>query len=54
MFTPIEKVPIDLNFREAIVHAGNEVLMGVDINILLIVSNPQGFLDEQLRAYPIY
>jgi hypothetical protein len=38
--------------EEAAVHAGHEVLMEVDDNILLIAVNPQGILDEQLRPRP--
>ncbi len=31
-----------------------KVLIEVDINIFLIVSNPQGILDQQLRPHPIH
>jgi hypothetical protein len=36
------------------VRAGNEVLMEVDKNILLIVGNPDRILDQQLRPYRIH
>jgi hypothetical protein len=39
--------------KEIAVHAGYEVLMEVDENILLIVGDPQGISDRQLRPYPI-
>jgi hypothetical protein len=34
--SPIEKAPIDMPLKEIAVHAGQEVLMEVDDNILLI------------------
>jgi hypothetical protein len=34
--------------------AGHKTLMEVDDNILLIVVDPQGILDEQLRPHPIH
>jgi hypothetical protein len=34
--------------------ADHETLMEVDDNILLIVVDPQGILDEQLRTHPIH
>jgi hypothetical protein len=37
--------------EEVTVHSGHKVLMEVD-NILLIVGNPQGILDKQLRPCP--
>jgi hypothetical protein len=43
---------ICLSFEEVSVHAGHKVWMEVDI-ILLIVGNPQGILDQQLRLCPI-
>jgi hypothetical protein len=33
--------------------AGHKVLMKVEDNILLIVGDPQGILDKQLRFWPI-
>jgi hypothetical protein len=35
--------------EEAIVHAGREILMEVDDNILLIVGDPRKILDQHLR-----
>ncbi len=35
------------------VRAGYKVLMEVNDNILLIVGNPQGILEDQLRSHPI-
>jgi hypothetical protein len=40
--------------EEAAVHSGHEVLVEVDVNILLIVGNPKGILDQQLRPLPIH
>jgi hypothetical protein len=37
-----------------IVHAGHEVLMEVDDNIVLIVGDQQGILDQQLRPHIIH
>ncbi len=34
-------------------HAGHEVLMDIDGASALIVGNPRGILDQQLRARPI-
>jgi hypothetical protein len=39
--------------EEVAVHAGHEVLMEVDDNILRIVSNPQRILVQQLRPHAI-
>jgi hypothetical protein len=36
------------------VHAGNKVLIEVVDNILLIVGDPQGILEQHLRHYPIH
>jgi hypothetical protein len=38
--------------EEVAVRVGRKVLMEVDDNILLIVSDPQGILDQQLRPHP--
>ncbi len=35
-------------------HAGHEVLMEVDDNIVLIVGDQQGILDQQLRPHIIH
>jgi hypothetical protein len=37
--------------EEVAVRAGQEVLMGVDDNILLIVGKPHGILDQQLSPH---
>ncbi len=34
-------------------HAGHKALVEVDDNILLIVDDPQGILDQKLRPRPI-
>jgi hypothetical protein len=39
--------------EEVAVRAGHEVSMKVDDNILLIVGDPQGILDQQLRTKQI-
>jgi hypothetical protein len=38
--------------EEVAVHPGHKVLMKVDDNIALIVSNPQGILDQQAHTSP--
>ncbi len=38
--------------EEAAAHAGHKVLEEVDDNIVLIVVNPQGIFDQQLRRHP--
>jgi hypothetical protein len=40
----MENDHIYLSLEEVAMHAGHQVLMKVDDNILLIVSNPQGVL----------
>jgi hypothetical protein len=40
--------------EEVIVRASHEVLMEVDDNCALIVGNPQGILDLQLRPRPMH
>jgi hypothetical protein len=35
------------------VRAGHKVLMEADDNILMIIGDPQGILDQQLRLRPI-
>jgi hypothetical protein len=42
-----------MSLEEIAVHAGHEVLMEVDYNISLIVSNQWGILDQQLKPHPI-
>jgi hypothetical protein len=54
MVRPIEKASIHLFLKEVLVHIGRKVMMEVDDNILLIVDDPQGILDEQLRLHPIH
>jgi hypothetical protein len=39
--------------KDVAFHTGHEVLMEVDVNILLIVGDPQGILGQQLRPRPI-
>ncbi len=48
----IEYASVHLPMEEVAVHAGREVLMEVDDNILLIVGDPQGISVEQLRPHP--
>jgi hypothetical protein len=40
--------------EEVIVRAGHKVLMEVDDSILLIVGDPQGIFDQQLRPHQIH
>ena len=40
--------------KETAKHAGHQVLIEVDYNILLIFGNPQGILGMQLRPHPIH
>jgi hypothetical protein len=42
-----------LYLEEVIMHAGCQVLEGVDFKCALIVSNLQGILGQQLRPHPI-
>jgi hypothetical protein len=39
--------------EEVTVNASHEVLMEVDDNMSLIVGDPQGILDQQLRPIPL-
>jgi hypothetical protein len=41
-----------MSLEKVTVCAGHEVLMEVHDNFLLIVGDPQGILDEQLRTHP--
>ncbi len=50
MARPIEYASVHLSFEKYALHAGHEVLTC----ILLIVGNPQGILDWQLRPHPIH
>jgi hypothetical protein len=54
MVMKIEKASIHLSLEEAAVSAGYKVLMEVGDNILLIVTNPQGILDQNLRPNPYF
>jgi hypothetical protein len=54
MIRPIELAPICLSLEEVIVCPGHKVLVGVEVNYLLIVSNPLGILDKYLRPHPIH
>jgi hypothetical protein len=38
--------------EEVVVDVGRKVLMEAKDNVLLIVSDPQGILDQQLRPHP--
>jgi hypothetical protein len=40
--------------EEVTVHAGHKVLMEATNNISLVVGDPQGILDLQLKPYPMY
>jgi hypothetical protein len=40
--------------EEVIVRTSHKVLMEVEDNCALIVSDPQGILDQQLRPHPIH
>ncbi len=53
MVRPTEQVPIQLPRKKSLSVLAT-VLMQYDNNILLIVSNPQGILDQQLRPHPIH
>jgi len=46
--------PIYLSLEKVALHTGQNVWMEVDDNILLIVFDPQGTLDQQLRPCPIH
>jgi hypothetical protein len=46
--------PIHLSLKEVTVHSGNKVLKEVNDSNLLIVENPLGILDKQLRTQPIH
>ncbi len=50
----IEYAHICLSWKEGAVRAGHKVLVDVDGNILLIVGDLEGILDQQLRPCPIY
>ncbi len=39
---------------EVVVHSGHEVLIEIDNYISLIVGDPLGILDQQLRPHPIH
>jgi hypothetical protein len=43
-----------MSLEEVTVNAGHEDLMEVDDNMSLIVDNPLGILDQQLRHHPIH
>ncbi len=49
----IELAPVCLPSDKVTMHISHKVLMEVVNNILLIVVNPQGILDELLRPHPI-
>jgi hypothetical protein len=45
---------IHISFEEVATHVGHKVLMKVDDNILPIVGDPLGILDQQLRPRIIH
>jgi hypothetical protein len=49
----MDKGIIYLSLEEVIMHAGHQVLEEVDFKYVLIVSNLQGILGQQLRPHPI-
>jgi hypothetical protein len=49
----MEQASISLSLEQIPVHIGNKVLLKVDDNITLTVSNPRGILDQQFRPHPI-
>jgi hypothetical protein len=51
---PMEWAPIRMPMEEVAVHADHKGLKKADNNILLVVSDPQGRLDQQLRPHPIH
>ncbi len=53
MVRPIEKASIYLSLKEVLVRTGRKVMVEVTDNILLIVDDPLGILDQQLRLHPI-
>jgi hypothetical protein len=50
MVRPIKWANICQSLEEVTLHAGHEVLMGVDDSISLIVGDPQWILDQLLRS----
>ncbi len=50
----IEKAHIHMSLEQVTMRAGRKVLMYVDNNILLIVGDPQGILNQKLRPRPIH
>ncbi len=50
----IEYDPVCGSLKEVARHAGNKVLMEVDDNSLVIISNLQRILDEQLMPHPVH
>jgi len=54
MNRPMEQVPIHMSLEKVDVRAGHDVRMEVDDNISLIVVNPHGIFDQQLRSRPIH
>jgi hypothetical protein len=47
-------VPVCLSLEEVGLRVCHKVLVEVNGNILMIVSDPQGIFDQQLRPRPIY
>jgi hypothetical protein len=50
---PMQLAPIHMSLEEVNVLTGQEVVMEFVGNILLIVSDLRGILDQQLRPYTI-
>ncbi len=53
MVRPKEYTPIIRSLEVVAVCPGQEVLMEIDNNILLMVRNPQGIIDKQIKHCPI-
>jgi hypothetical protein len=54
MVRPIEKYPNHLSLEDVALPDDHDVLTDVDVNILLIVGDPQGILDQQLGPCPMH
>ena len=54
MVRPVEKATSRLSLEEVAVRASHKVLMEVGDNILPIVCDPPGIMDQQLKPYSIH
>jgi hypothetical protein len=54
MVRPLRYSPIHLSLEEVTVHAGHNVLMEVDNKISLIIGDPRGIIDQQVRPHAIH